>query len=287
MQYGLSVANTDMFGDVRAFANLMRQAEAAGWDGVFLEDYIIYQGSRDAPTYDPWVAMAAIAMCTERIQIGTSVTPLPRRRPWKVAREAMTLDHLSGGRFILGIGMGDVNDVGFTHFGEVTDAKVRAEILDEALDVLIGLLGGQPFAYRGVHFQVDEVTFRPVPIRPGGIPIWIGGGWPRKGLARRAARLDGACPYKIGVESEYGSEGMTPSDFGALKAAITAQRTRSTPFEIVTGGETPGDDPAQASAILAPLAEAGVTWWAEFVGSYRGDGEAMRARILQGPPRVM
>ncbi len=286
MRYGLSVANTDMFGDARALAELMRQAEAVGWDGVFLEDYIVYQGSRDAPTYDPWVTLAAIAMRTERLQIGTSVTPLPRRRPWKVAREAMTLDHLSGGRFILGVGMGDVNDVGFTHFGETTAAKVRAEMLDEALDVLVGLLSGQPFAYQGVHYQVGEVTFRPMPIRPGGIPIWIGGGWPRKALVRRAARLDGACPYKIGVESEYGSDGMTPADIRALKAAIAAQRTRSIPFEIVNGGETPGDDPARASATLAPLAEAGVTWWMEFVGSYRGDGDAMRTRILQGPPRI-
>jgi alkanesulfonate monooxygenase SsuD/methylene tetrahydromethanopterin reductase-like flavin-dependent oxidoreductase (luciferase family) len=287
MQYGLSVANTDMLGDVRALAELMRQAEAVGWDGVFLEDYIIYQGSRDAPTYDPWVAMAAIAMHTEWMQIGTAVTPLPRRRPWKVAREAMTLDHLSGGRFILGVGMGDVNDVGFSHFGEVTDAKARAGMLDEALDVLVGLLSGQPFAYQGVHYQVDEVTFQPAPVRPGGIPIWIGGGWPRKAFVRRAARLDGACPYKIGEESEYGSEGMTPADIRALKSAIAAQRTRSMPFDISTGGETPGDDPAQASAILAPLAEAGVTWWMEFVGSYRGDGDAMRARILQGPPRIV
>jgi alkanesulfonate monooxygenase SsuD/methylene tetrahydromethanopterin reductase-like flavin-dependent oxidoreductase (luciferase family) len=287
MQYGLSVANTDMFGDVGALAELMHQAEAVGWDGVFLEDYIIYQGSHDAPTYDPWVAMAAIAMRTERMRIGTAVTPLPRRRPWKVAREAMTLDHLSGGRFILGVGMGDVNDVGFSHFGEVTDAKARAGMLDEALDVLVGLLSGQPFAYQGVHYQVDEVTFQPAPVRPGGIPIWIGGGWPRKAFVRRAARLDGACPYKIGEESEYGSEGMTPADIRALKSAIAAQRTRSMPFDIITGGETPGDDPAQASAILAPLAEAGVTWWMEFVGSYRGDGDAMRARILQGPPRIV
>jgi alkanesulfonate monooxygenase SsuD/methylene tetrahydromethanopterin reductase-like flavin-dependent oxidoreductase (luciferase family) len=286
MRYGLSVANTDMFGDVRALVELMHQAEAVGWDGVFLEDYIVYQGSRDAPTYDPWVAMAAIATRTERMQIGTSVTPLPRRRPWKVAREAMTLDHLSGGRFILGVGMGDVNDVGFTHFGEVTDAKARAGMLDEALDVLVGLLSGQPFAYQGVHYQVDEITFRPAPVRPGGIPIWIGGGWPRKALARRAARLDGACPYKIGEESEYGGEGMTPADIHALKSAIAAQRTRSRPFDIISGGETPGDDPAQASAILTPLAEAGVTWWTELVGSYRGDGDAMRARILQGPPRI-
>jgi alkanesulfonate monooxygenase SsuD/methylene tetrahydromethanopterin reductase-like flavin-dependent oxidoreductase (luciferase family) len=285
MRYGLSVANTDMFGDVRALAELMHQAEEAGWDGVFLEDYIVYQGSHDAPTYDPWVALAAIAMRTERMQIGTAVTPLPRRRPWKVAREAMTLDHLSGGRFILGVGMGDVNDVGFAHFGEVTDAKARAAILDEALDVLIGLLSEQPFAYHGVHYHVNEVTFRPVSVRPDGIPIWIGGGWPRKALVRRAARLDGACPYKIGVESEYGTDDMTPTDLRELHAAIDAQRTRSTPFDIITGGETPGDDAAQASAILAPLAEAGVTWWMEFVGSYRGDGDAMRARILQGPPR--
>jgi alkanesulfonate monooxygenase SsuD/methylene tetrahydromethanopterin reductase-like flavin-dependent oxidoreductase (luciferase family) len=213
-------------GDARTLAELAHEAEEAGWDGVFVPDCIdIDNGNRALPAgFDPWVTLAALAMRTERVRLGAIVTPLSRRRPWKLAREAMTLDHLSGGRFILGVGMGDVNDVGFTHFGEVTDAKARAGMLDAALEVLAGLLSGQPFAYQGAHYQVDEVTFQPVPVRPGGIPIWIGGGWPRKAFARRAARLDGACPYKIGEESEYGSEGMTPADIRALKSAIAAQR---------------------------------------------------------------
>jgi alkanesulfonate monooxygenase SsuD/methylene tetrahydromethanopterin reductase-like flavin-dependent oxidoreductase (luciferase family) len=286
VRIGLTIGNTNLFGDVRALAELMRQAEALGWEGVFIEDYIVYQGLRDAPTYDPWVALAAIAMRTERMQIGTLVTPLPRRRPWKVAREAMTLDHLSGGRFVLGVGMGDVNDASFAALGDVADVKRRARLLDEGLDILSGLLSGQPFRYDGTEFHTEELTFLPAPLRP--IPIWIGGGWPRSSLVRRAARYDGVCPYPIGEESEYsaGWREMTPDRIRTLGAAIAAERTRTTPFDIVLGGETPGEDLAAARAILAPLADAGVTWWTEFVGPYRGGAAAMRARILQGPPRL-
>jgi alkanesulfonate monooxygenase SsuD/methylene tetrahydromethanopterin reductase-like flavin-dependent oxidoreductase (luciferase family) len=282
----LTIGNTNLFGDVRALAELMRQAEHLGWEGVFIEDYIVYQGANAAPTYDPWVALAAIAMRTERMRLGTLVTPLPRRRPWKVAREAMTLDHLSGGRFVLGVGMGDAQDASFAGLGEVTDVTRRARLLDEGLDVLAGLLSGQPFRYEGTEYQIAEMTFLPPPIRP--IPIWIGGGWPRRSLVRRAARYDGVCPYPVGAESEYSASWreMTPDRLRALRAAIAAERTRSTPFDIVLGGETPGDDPAAARAILDPLADAGVTWWTEFVGPYRGGAEAMRARILQGPPRL-
>lgn len=286
MRIGLTIGNTNLFGDVRALAELMRQAESLGWAGVFIEDYIVYQGLRDAPTYDPWVALAAIAMRTERMQIGTLVTPLPRRRPWKVAREAMTLDHLSGGRFVLGVGMGDVNDASFAALGDATDVKRRARLLDEGLDVLSGLLSGQPFRYDGTEYHTEELTFLPAPIRQ--IPIWIGGGWPRQSLVRRAAQYDGVCPYPIGEESEYSASWreMTPDRIRTLGAAIAAARTRTTPFDIVLGGETPGEDPAATRAILAPLADAGVTWWTEFVGPYRGDASAMRARILQGPPRL-
>jgi alkanesulfonate monooxygenase SsuD/methylene tetrahydromethanopterin reductase-like flavin-dependent oxidoreductase (luciferase family) len=186
MKYGLTLANAGVGGDARTLAEFAALAEASGWDGVFLEDYIVHHSAADAPTYDPWVALAAMALRTERILIGTSVTPLSRRRPWKVARETATLDHLSNGRLILGVGVGDVGDPGFGRVGEETDTKRHASMLDEALDVLVGLWSGQPFQYHGEHYHVEDVTFLPRPLQEPRIPIWVGGGYPLLGPMRRA-----------------------------------------------------------------------------------------------------
>ena len=139
MRYGLEISAAGACGDARTLADLAHLAEEVGWDGVFLEDYIIHYDPLYAWTYDPWVALAAMALRTERIRLGTMVTPIARRRPWKLARELVTLDHLSGGRMILGVGLGDGAEQSFTHFGEVTDPKRRAGLLDESLTILAGL----------------------------------------------------------------------------------------------------------------------------------------------------
>lgn len=263
MRFGLNLPNGGACGDARTLADLARLAEEAGWDGVFLEAYIVWQGHQDTPTYDPWVALAAMALRTERIRLGTTVTPLTRRRPWKVARETVTLDHLSNGRLILGVGLGDTisSDVSFTHFGEVTDARQRARILDEALDVLVGLWSGQPFSYHGEYYRVNEVTLSPRPIQTPRIPIWVGGGWPLKGPTRRAARWDGSCMYK----HTYGGpwEDWASDDVRSLKAFIDRQRTASTPFDIALGGRSRDDDWEKDRALIRSLAEAGATWWIE------------------------
>lgn len=130
MRYGIEIGAVGEYSNPRTLAELARLAEEAGWDGVFLEDYIVYWDG--GPTYDPWIALAAMALNTKRIRLGTSVTPLARRRPWKVARETMTLDHLSGGRFILGVGLGSRDGAGFARLGEVTDMRQRAKQLDES-----------------------------------------------------------------------------------------------------------------------------------------------------------
>ncbi|MGH2516609.1 MAG: LLM class flavin-dependent oxidoreductase, partial [Ktedonobacterales bacterium] len=191
MQYGLELPNGGAWGDARVLGELARLAEEAGWDGVFLEDYIVHHTARDAETYDPWVALAAMALRTERVRLGTTVTPLSRRRPWKVARETMTLDHLSNGRLILGVGVGDVGEAGFGPVGEETDTKRRAAMLDEALEVLVGLWSGEPFSYNGQFYTIRDVTLRPRPVQRPRIPIWVGGSWPNRGPIRRAARWDG------------------------------------------------------------------------------------------------
>ncbi len=283
MHYGLEIPNAGVCGDARILADLAYLAEEAGWDGIFLEDYIVHQSAHDAPTYDPWIALAAMAVRTKHIRLGTTVTPLSRRRPWKLARETVTLDHLSGGRLILGVGLGDVNDPGFAQVGEVTDGRQRASMLDEALDILVGLWSGQSFTYRGEYYQIRDVTFLPRPVQTPRIPIWVGGNWPHKGPMRRAARFDGFCGGKVNDGTDWL---LTPAELRELKASIESQRSPLTPFDIALGGAERGPEPEQERATIKALAEAGATWWMEYVTPSRGGLDAMGAHIKGGPLRI-
>jgi alkanesulfonate monooxygenase SsuD/methylene tetrahydromethanopterin reductase-like flavin-dependent oxidoreductase (luciferase family) len=284
MRYMLNLALSGIDGDIHRLVEFARLAEAAGWDGLSLEDYIVYPAHPRGVTFDPWLAMAAIAARTQRLRLAVLVTPLARRRPWKVAREAATLDHLSRGRAILGVGLGDGAAVDFTAFGETTAARQRAAMLDEALDIIVGLWRGEPFSYQGEHYQARDVTFLPTPVQTPRIPIWVGGGWPLRGPTRRAARWDGSCLYK---HSDAGpSVDVTAADVRAMRADFERERSSAAPFDIVLGGTTPGDDRAATRARLAPLAEAGMTWWNELVMPSTTEPEAVRRRIGQGPPRL-
>lgn len=202
MRYGISLPNGGECATPQFLLELTALAEEADWEGIFLEDYICY--TNDAypvaapPTIDPWVALAALALQTKRVLLGTMVTPLPRRRPWKLAREAASVDALSQGRLIVGVGSGDVREPGFSHVGEERDAKRRAELLDEGLAILAGLWRGEPFSYQGTHYRVDEVAFLCRPVQQPRIPIWVGGGWLNKGSVQRALCWDGAILYKEG-----------------------------------------------------------------------------------------
>jgi alkanesulfonate monooxygenase SsuD/methylene tetrahydromethanopterin reductase-like flavin-dependent oxidoreductase (luciferase family) len=283
MQYGLNFPNGGVC-DPHTLAQFAHIAEESGWDGVFLEDYIVWQGHPDVPTYDPWVALAAMALRTRRVRLGTTVTPLPRRRPWKVARETVTLDHLSNGRLILGVGIGDMSvDVSFTRFGETTAARRRSRMLDEALEVLVKCWSGEPFSHHGEYYRLDEVTLLPRPIQTPRIPIWIGGGWPLKGPAQRAARWDGSCLYK---HTGGDWQDMTPDDVRELKALAERQRPRSTPFDIALGGRQRDDDWDKERALIRSLAEAGGTWWVEYLSPQLGGVEELRACIERGPLRI-
>ncbi len=158
MQYGIELPNQGIYGNVHTLVELAALAEQAGWDGVFIWDCLLY-GTNEATVCDPWIALACIAEHTQHLRFGALMTPLSRRRPWNVARQTVTLDHLSHGRCIVGVSIGDLNDRGFTHVGEMTDAKVRAEMLDEGLEVLMGLWSGRAFSYNGKHYQ----GFQPKP----------------------------------------------------------------------------------------------------------------------------
>lgn len=280
MHYGLELPIGGAF-DPLTLAELASLAEGVGWDGVFLEDYIVYHSALE--TYDPWVALATMALHTERIRLGTCVTPLSRRRPWKLARETVTIDHLSNGRLTLGVGLGDVGDAGFSKVGESTDAKERARRLDEALDVLAGLWSGKSFSYDGKYYRVENVTFLPRPVQNPRIPIWVGGGWPLKGPMLRAARWDGVIPYKQ-TNGERAWHDMTPNDVRTLKAFIKDNRSALTPFDIAIGGRRRGPDWDKERELIKSIAEAGGTWWMEWIPPNKPD--IMRACIERGPLRI-
>ena len=285
MRYGLALPNGGVCGDARILAELGCLAEEAGWDGVFVEDYIVHQSDGAVPTCDPWIALAAMAVGTRRVRLGTSVTPLSRRRPWKVAREAVALDQLSDGRFILGVGSGDANEAGFSRVNEARDAKERAAMLDEALDVILGLWTGEPFSYQGRHFQVNEMAFLPTPVQKPRIPILVGGGWPLRGPSLRAARYDGCCLYKQHAGEEFAD--WTPAEVRELLAFIEEHRTeeqRATPYAIMLGGRERSDDWERDRALIGSLAEAGVTWWVEYVSA--GELDVMRESVRRGPLRI-
>ena len=277
MRFGIHVPNFGDFHDLRATAVLAREAEDAGWDGFFLWDHMQYGKSTYHPTVDPWVCLAAIAMQTEHIRLGPLVTPIPRRRPWKLARETVSIDHLSSGRLILGVGLGFPPDAEFEHFGENPDVQARAQKLDEGLDVLNGLWSGKPFAYTGQQYTVQQTRFRPPPLQQPRIPIWVGGSWGKsKAPFRRAARWDGVCPEGI----------KTPADVRAMAAYIAQYRTSDAPFDIVRSAAIPSGAGAEIRAKLEPWAEAGVTWWIVGTTGRTGAFEFMRQVIVQGPPQI-
>jgi alkanesulfonate monooxygenase SsuD/methylene tetrahydromethanopterin reductase-like flavin-dependent oxidoreductase (luciferase family) len=276
MNYGFVLP----FGDARVAADLAHEAEQSGWDGFFVWE----------PVWgvDAWVSLSAAAMRTERIRLGTMITPLSRMRPWKLASETATLDQLCGGRLILSVGLGAI-DTGFSAFGEISDRKTRAELLDEGLDILTGLWAGQPFSYQGKHYQISPLDFpfhAPAPVQQPRIPIWVVGAWPRPKSMARALRYDGLLPAKMNEKGEFVA--LDPADIREISVFVAANRNPATPFEIVVEGRTPGDRPAEAAEQMRAWAEAGATWWIEAMWS-DGDGSAshddVRLRLRQGPPK--
>ncbi len=288
MNYGIDIPLYGPYADSRALIRLARDAEAAGWDGFFTWDDVATGGGQ--PLADPWIALAAIAVSTTRIRLGPMVTPLARRRPWKLARETVTLDRLSGGRLILGVGLGD-DAAQFENLGEPSGLKVRAAMLDEALAVLVGLWSGAPFSFEGEHYRVKDARFTPAPMQLPRIPLWVAGRWPNKPPFRRAARWDGVFP----IGRDLGLDAMlTPAQMQDVLTYTLSHRQSDAPFDMAHAGITPGRERARDGEVVAQYAEVGVTWWLEQINpwafGWRGQGdwplEAMRARVRAGPPRL-
>jgi hypothetical protein len=232
------------------------------------------------------VSLTAAAMRTERIRLGTMLTPVSRMRPWELASKTATLDNLSNGRVILSVGLGAL-DTGFEAFGEVTDRKTRVELLDEGLDILTGLWRGQPFNYDGKHYTIKETTFypRPPPVQQPRIPIWVVGAWPRVPSMQRALRYDGLLPAVMGEDGKVRMSPVTPDEIRQMTVFIAANRTETTPFDVVVEGQTPGDDREQTAALMRQWADVGATWWMEGMWS-TPELDQVLARIKQGPPRL-
>ena len=270
MQFGIEVVPFGEYSNPRKVIELAQAAEAAGWEAIWLWDHLLFPYGAG----DPWVTLAAVATVTERIKLCTGVAALPRYKPPVLARTLVSLDILSQGRMIFGVGAGV--DFDFAPFGEAADAKTRAAMLDEGLAVMAGLVAGEPVTYHGRYYQAEAAQLAPSSVQRPRIPIWIGGD--SKAAYRRAARWDG---WIIGTIDEQQNITLPPAELAARVAAIKAQRSSQESFDIAVDGSTqPG-----AAAIVGEYAVAGATWWFEAIFGTRGSHEEMLQRIMAGPPR--
>lgn len=273
MKFGIALP----YWDARRTANFARLVEDTGWDGCFLGDAIWCM--------DPLISLAAAAMTTSRIRLGTMILPMPLRRPWRVASSSLALDHLSDGRLILGLGAGAVW-MGWQGFpDEVTDTRARVEMLDEAIDILTSLYRRQPFDFDGKHYHVkltllDQQYYPPAPIQQPRIPIWIPGIWPRMKSMRRVLKCDGLLAQKMDAAGQFTN--VCPEDVRAMKAYIDANRSLTTPFDIIVEEQTLDWEPERIHEKLQAWQEAGATWWIE--GLWGMDEAQVTARLKKGPP---
>jgi alkanesulfonate monooxygenase SsuD/methylene tetrahydromethanopterin reductase-like flavin-dependent oxidoreductase (luciferase family) len=294
MRYGVTVPNFGECFDPRRLAEMALEAEGAGWDGFFVWDHVQFMPT---PTVDPWIALAAIALATQRIRIGPMVTPVPRRRPIKLARETVSLDHLSDGRLILGVGIGG-GPWEWDYLGEETDLRTRGAMLDEALDLLTRLWTGQPLLHEGRFYRVrgdfgpgrpelNPTAFLPAARQSPRIPIWVAGTWPHRPPLRRAARWDGVVPL---AQDQGRIRPLTSDEVRDIVAYIQRFRTDDAPFDVVIAGHTDDAD----RTLVEQYRDAGATWWLEDLSpwsfGWASHGpwplNAMQARIRQGPPTI-
>jgi alkanesulfonate monooxygenase SsuD/methylene tetrahydromethanopterin reductase-like flavin-dependent oxidoreductase (luciferase family) len=287
MRYSVNVPNFGEFAAPEVFAEVARQAEAAGWDALLVWDHVVEQKELRREIADPWILLTAAALATDRIRLGTAITPVARRRPAKLAREVTTLDRLTGGRMILGAGLGAPVSDEYGTFGDTTDPRVLAERLDEGLHALDLLWSGEPVTYRGNQFTIDDVAFLPTPVQRPRVPIWVGGLWPNKAPMRRAARWDGAIPAMAEMET------ARPPDVSEAKELVrflhgcrTENGLANEPFDIVIGGVSPTGRAGRD--LVRPLADLGITWWDERMpwGDELERADPILRRIEQGPPRT-
>ncbi len=290
MKFGLQVIHAwsnlpkDEKNVPRFLLELVVEAEKAGWKAFLLWDHLFFPWV--VPMVDPWTVLAAASILTKRIRLGTTVTPITRRRLQVLAKQLATIDHLSNGRVVLGVGLGGDGKSGdagreFSAFGEESRYKVLAEKADEALEVITGLWTGAPFTFKGRYYKVDDVTLQPAPVQRPRIPIWIGGN--SVGALRRAARYDGwtmggPCP-------SAGDPGLTLRDVQERVERIMRRRKTGGPFEVSYGLEFP-DNGKEIKDLVSRAESVGVTWMLESIFGLRFNGDQALERVRQGPPDI-
>ncbi len=281
VRYAVGLPNVGEFGNPTLLVDLAVAAEDAGWDGVFCWDHLLYH-EPGWPVANPTVVAAAIAARTTRIRLGVLMTALPRRRAQVVAREAVSLDRLSGGRLVFGAGLGSM-DREYRAFGEPADRRSRAAALDSALAALVALWSGEEVEL----VPGEPVRMLPTPVQQPRIPIWCAGGWPARAPFRRAARYDGVMPVHPDFRA---GRTMPPEVLAEILDVVYAERaglaaTGVLPdgvFDVAIEGAT---EPTGAAETVVPYAEVGLTWWVEAMGWWRGGVAAAMERIAAGPPR--
>jgi alkanesulfonate monooxygenase SsuD/methylene tetrahydromethanopterin reductase-like flavin-dependent oxidoreductase (luciferase family) len=274
----VGLPNVGEYGDPELLVSLGVLAERCGWDGVFFWDHVAF-GELWAVT-DPYVVVSAVAALTSSIRTGVMVTQLARRRPWKFAREAVSIDRLSGGRLVVGVGLGSLSYEDYEAFGEDGDARVRADRLDEGLEIVCGLWSGEPFSFSGQHYSVAQTVFLPRAVQQPRIPIWVAGRWPSRRPFRRAARFDGVFPTFEGIGH---TDRPSASMLGEVVSYVAAEREalgRGDEFDVIVEAQSDGPAPD----LVAAYEEVGLTWWIEKLGWFRGSVDEVRARIEAGPP---
>lgn len=296
MKYAINLCSFGEYADPRTVARLAQYVEAAGWDALFYWDHVAFAWGM--PSGDAFVALAGAATLTNRILLGTAVTPLPRRRPHIVAHQLATLDVLSGGRVIFGAGLGG-RPREFEAFGETADARERAAMLDEGLEIVRRLLDGEEVSSEG-RYRMNAVRLAPLPLQQH-LPIWIGGN--SRPALRRAARYDGWMAdtsnqkemtmspeeveaaivgiHRANVETDMASVETHMASVETHMPDVGFHNARPTrPFDVsVTGYTQPGE-----TAIVREYEAAGATWWQEAIHGTRGTEEEMLRRVLAGPP---
>jgi alkanesulfonate monooxygenase SsuD/methylene tetrahydromethanopterin reductase-like flavin-dependent oxidoreductase (luciferase family) len=261
--------------DPRRLAGLAAEAERSGWEGFFVWDHML--GPAGLPIADVWTMLAAIATTTSTMTLGPMVTPLARRRPWVLARQISTLDHLSGGRLVAGIGLGDDGWKEFSGFGEEERPRERAALLDESLDVLLALLTGEPVRHHGPHFDIDCPPLLPRPVQDP-VPVWGACRWPYRRPLARAARVQGCFPIFGGT----GGLNFGAAEVGGVRTELARLGAPSSHQMVVCGATRAAGD-SRRQEFIAEMRAAGVSWLLESFGPGTTAAE-VEAVVRAAPP---
>jgi alkanesulfonate monooxygenase SsuD/methylene tetrahydromethanopterin reductase-like flavin-dependent oxidoreductase (luciferase family) len=280
------------YSDPGRLVELARVAERAGYDAIFIWDHLAIEPAGRLEVVDATVVLAAIAQATSRIRFGAMITPLARRRPWKLAKELNTLDRLSGGRAMLGVGLGEPAGVEFGSFGEDPSPQGRARRLDEGLAILDPLLRGETVTHHGEFYRLTDAALAPRSVQSPRVPIWVAASLPARAGLRRAARWDGVFPIKVpqaiveGTVShaDWSDWWLAPEELADANAYVQGLRQEQGPYAVTATGRVADASPAAARARLAEFSAAGANWWLEWIDDAPGSYARTLVSIARGAP---